>query len=142
MQENNSENVTAEVGFEIKGAHWKENCLPDLNDLLAEATRHPMAYGRLKRDMEFVVINAIRRDLKGWKADGKISLDITYGEKLKGRKRDYDNIVSAARKIINDALTKSGTIKDDSPEYLMYGRNAFTYTDKVFIRVEIRKEEE
>ena len=110
--------------------------MPSYNDTLAEATRHPMAYGRLKKKMDRACIEAIRRDLKGWQATNRIRLDITWGERIKGGLRDYDNIVSA-RKFINDALTKTKTIPDDNPRFLGYGENTFVYTDKPFIKVEI-----
>ena len=138
-QENSSESVTAKAGcsFEIRGCWWKENCMPTLNDVLHEATRHPMAYNKLKRDMEWVTIGAIRKDLKGWKATKRVRLDITWGEKNKGTLRDFDNVVAAGRKFINDALVKTSTIEDDNPKYLGYGNNEFVYTDKPFIKVEI-----
>ena len=123
--------------FEIHGTFFKENCLPDLNNLLSDATRHPMVYARTKRQMETVVISAARMQLKGWQATNRVRLDITWGEKVKGTLRDYDNVVSAGRKIINDALVKLKTIADDNPRFLGYGKNTFVYTDKPFIRVEI-----
>ena len=136
-QEKSLEQDTVTHIFRIEGTHWKDNCLPSLNDVLAEATRHPKAYWRLKTSMEQVVISAIRHDLCGYKPSKRVSLDIVWGEKNKGTKRDFDNVVAAGRKIINDALVKSGTIKDDNPTYLMYGRNKFVYTDKPFIEVRI-----
>ena len=144
-QENFSESVMDGAickTFEIKGTFFKENCLPDLNNLLSEATRHPMAYASMKRQMETVVINAVRMQLKGWQATNRVRLDITWGEKVKGSLRDYDNVVSAGRKIINDALVKTKTIADDNPRFLGYGNNEFVYTDKPFIRVEIVEIEE
>ena len=135
--ENNSANDTENLGrrFKIVGNHWKENCLPSLNDVLAEATRHPMCYHRLKTSMEQVVVGAIRKDLKNYKATTRISLDLVWGEKKKGTRRDFDNVVAAGRKIINDALVKTGVIKDDNPKYLLYGRNKFVYVDEPFIEV-------
>lgn len=138
-QEKNLEQDIVTHIFRIDGKHWKDNCLPSLNDLLGQAERHPQAYNRLKRQMEQVVIASIRRDLCGYKPSKRISLDIVWGEKNKGVKRDFDNIVSAGRKIINDALVKSGTIKDDNPNYLLYGRNKFVYTDSPYIEVYIRE---
>lgn len=123
--------------FEISGKYYKENCMPSLNDLLHAAERHPMVYNRLKKDLETVVVMALRRDLKSWKPEGRVRLDIVWGEKLKGTKRDYDNIVSAGRKIINDAMVKSGYLKDDNPLYLGYGENLFIYTEKPYIKVKI-----
>lgn len=123
--------------FTIYGRFWKENCLPDLNDLLHEASKHPLAYSRLKRDMQIIIINAIRRQLKGWKANGRVALNITWGEKRKPPYRDLDNIVGAGRKFINDALVATKTIVDDKPSYLGYGENRFEYTKEPFITVQI-----
>lgn len=142
-QERNSESVTvnATTKFVIKGAYFGEKCFPGLNDLLHEAEKHPNAYNQMKRQYQMIAINAIRRDLRGYKAKGLVVLHCTFGEPNKGNKRDYDNIVSAGRKIINDALTKTETIKDDSPKYLGYGTNKFVYTDSPFIAVEIEEVE-
>lgn len=137
-QETVSENATAEVICEliIQGTYFKENVFPSLNDLLSEASRNPMSYGRLKKQMETIVILEIRKQLKGWKADKRVKLNITWGEKAKGRRRDYDNIVSAGRKILNDGLVKAGVLKDDCPEYLGYGENFFEYVEKPFVKVQ------
>ena len=142
-QERNSESGTASATtkFIIKGAYFGEKCFPGLNDLLHEAEKHPNAYNQMKRQYQMIAINAIRRDLRGYKAKGLIALHYTFGEPNKGNRRDYDNIVSAGRKIINDALTKTETIKDDSPKYLGYGTNKFVYTDSPFIAVEIEEVE-
>ena len=143
MQELNlSKDMDAVIGrkfFIIKGAHYKEKCFPSLNDLLLEAERHPMAYNKMKKDYEFIATNAIRRYLRGWKSEGRVILHIQWGEPKKGKIRDYDNIVSAGRKIINDALVKTKTIVDDNPNYLGYGTNEFVYVDTPFIRVEIEE---
>ena len=126
--------------FRIEGAFHGEKCFPGLNDLLHEAERHPQAYNRMKRQYQMLAVNAIRRDLRGWAAKGKISLHYTFGEPEKGAKRDYDNIAAAGRKIINDALVKAGIIHDDAPKYLGYGSNQFVYTKGTpFIEVEIEE---
>lgn len=137
-QEKNSENVTVNAitrTFIIKGAYYGEKCFPGLNDLLHEAERHPNAYNQMKRQYEMIAVNAIRRYLRGFKANGLIIPHYEFGEPKKGNKRDYDNIAAAARKIINDALSKTKTIKDDSPDYLHYGTNKFVYVDKPYISV-------
>ena len=122
----------------IKGAFYKTRTFPDLNDLLHEAQRHPMAYAQMKKQYQFIACNQIRLSLKGWKAKGKIELNYHFYEPIKGRKRDLDNIASAVRKIVNDALVQVGTIKDDSPEYLGFGSNTFDYTDGTpYIEIEI-----
>ncbi len=142
-QERSLENATAvPIGskcFVINGAYYGDKCLPSLNDMLHEAQRNPKAYNKMKRDYEFIAINAIRRFLKGWKADGRVIPHYTFGEPNKGQIRDYDNIVAAARKIINDAMVKTQTIVDDKPEYLGYGTNEFVYVDTPFIKVELEE---
>ena len=136
-QEKCSEKDMAEVTFEVRGAFYKNNCLPGLNDLLHEATTHPMAYNRIKQDMQKIIILSLRRDLGGYKATERVKLNIVWGEKCKGQKRDYDNIVAAGRKLINDALVKASVIKDDNPIYLGYGENLFMYTEEPFVKVSI-----
>lgn len=143
-QKSDSENVMEVAtikAFTIKGTYYGDKCFPGLNDMLHEAERHPKAYNDMKRQYQFLAINAIRRDLRGYKAQGLVRLHYTFGEPRKGNKRDYDNIVAAGRKIINDALVKAGTIKDDSPKYLGYGSNSFEYVDVPYIRVEIEEVE-
>ena len=123
-QERNSESVmdfpTGRKSFVISGTYYGDKCFPSLNDMLHEAERHPKAYNKMKSDYEFIAINAIRRFLKGWKAEGKIIPHYIFGEPNKGQIRDYDNISAAARKVINDAMVKTSTIKDDKPEYLEF----------------------
>ena len=140
-QERSSDVATERVigKFRIEGAYYGEKCFPGLNDLLHEAERHPMAYNKMKKQYQMLAVNAIRRHLKGLKISKKISLHYTFGEPRKGKKRDYDNIVAAGRKIINDALTQTKTIVDDNPNYLAYGTNEFVYVDKPFIEVIIEE---
>ena len=135
--ERSSESVTGNdsIKFIIKGAYYGDKCFPGLNDLLREAERHPKAYNTMKQQYQMLAVNAIRRDLRGFKAKGLVIPHYTFCEPKKGNKRDYDNIAAAGRKIINDALTKTERIKDDSPKYLGYGTNTFIYDDKPFIEV-------
>ena len=123
--------------FTIKGAFYGDKCFPGLNDMLHEAERHPKAYNDMKRQYQMIAINAIRRDLRGFKANGRVILNYEFGEPQKGNKRDYDNIVAAGRKIVTDALVKAKILQDDSPKYLGYGNNTFKYVDVPYIRVEI-----
>ena len=86
MPENCSEtdikNPTCRV-LKLKGCYYGNNCMPSLNNLLAEAMRHPMAYSKLKKQLEFVVINAIRLQLKGYKATKQVQLHFEFGERDK-----------------------------------------------------------
>lgn len=129
--------------FRISGVYWKNTkTFPSLNDMLSEAERHPQAYNRLKRSMEYVAINQIRLELKGWKAKGTVTPHYIFCEPNKGQKRDYDNISAASRKIINDALVKTRTIVDDNPSYLNFGTSEFKYGDKPYIEVRLEDDAE
>lgn len=126
--------------FTIHGEHYGKNCFPGLNDILHEQGRHPMSYANLKRKYENIAINSIRYYLKGWKAKNKVILTFEFGEKSKGKKRDYDNIECGAKKIIIDALVKAGTLKDDSPDYVLpCEKSVFCYADKPYITVYVRE---
>ena len=147
--EHDTESVTYEpdfVSFQICGAYYPHKnptkTFPGLNDLLREAERHPMSYNRMKHDFELIAINAIRVGLRRWKPTGVVIPHYVFCEPKKGQKRDYDNIASAARKIINDALVKSGYLKDDNPEYLEYGTNTFRYDLVPYIKVYLEEKEE
>ena len=55
--------------FIISGTYYKDRTFPGLNEYIAELGRNPHAGGRLKRDYMMVASNAIRRDLKRYKAN-------------------------------------------------------------------------
>ncbi len=144
MQENNSltdtENPTFKV-LKLNGCYYGNNCFPSLNNLIAEAERHPMAYNKLKKQLEFVVINAVRLQLKGYKATKRVQLHFIFGERNKGVKRDYDNILASASKIICDGLVKAGVLKDDAPAYLLPSTCEYHYVEKPFIHIQIKEVE-
>lgn len=144
MQESNSLNDTENPTFEVlklNGCYYGNNCFPSLNNLIAEAERHPMAYNKLKKQLEFVVINAVRLQLKGYKATKRVQLHFIFGERNKGVKRDYDNILASASKIICDGLVKAGVLKDDSPAYLLPSTCEYHYVEKPFIHIQIKEVE-
>lgn len=114
--------------FVISGAHYNDKCFPGLNDLITQACTHPLAYNRMKKKYQDIAIKSIRRYLKGYRAEKLVYPIYKFYEPTKGQKRDYDNIQSAARKIINDAMVDCKVIKDDKPKYLLFGKNEFYYT--------------
>ena len=149
VSEKDTASVTYEPDFhefEICGAYYplrnSTKTFPGLNDLLHYAEKHPYAYNTIKRDYERIAMSAIRVGLRRWKPKGVVIPHYVFCEPKKGQKRDYDNIASAARKIINDALVKSGYLKDDNPEYLEYGTNTFKYDDVPYIKVYLEEKEE
>ena len=89
-----------------------------------------------------IATNAIRRDLKRWKASAPVILHYTFAEPKKGAKRDRGNIFGLADKFIEDALRDCGTIPDDDPKHVLNFTHDFIYTDgEPYIRASHRKEE-
>lgn len=127
--------------LKLNGCYYGNNCFPSLNNLIAEAERHPMSYNRLKKQLEYIVINAVRLQLKGYKATRQVQLHFIFGERNKGVKRDYDNVLAAASKIICDGLVKAGVLQDDAPKYLLPSTCEFHYVDKPFIHIQIKEVE-
>lgn len=146
MLENSSENDTVNRSYDkvlVLNTCWHgNNILPSLNNLISEAERHPMAYNKLKKQLEFCVINCCRLQLRDWKATKKVQLHYEFGERNKGVKRDYDNISASARKIVQDAMVKGGYLQDDAPKYLAPSTDEFHYVDKPYIKIYIKELEE
>lgn len=90
--------------FTIRGRFFGDKTFPSLNNYLAEVGRNPKAGGRLKRQYVMLATNAIRRDLKRWKASAPVILHYTFAERKKGAKRDRGNIFGLADKFIEVAL--------------------------------------
>lgn len=126
--------------FKIDGAFYNDRTLPSLNDYLAEIGRHPKAGGRFKDKYMTIVISHIRRDLRGVKITNPVIIDYEFFERNKGRKRDVMNVFSCADKFIEDALVKSGVLKDDSPTYVVNATHEFHYIDsEPYIKVTLRE---
>ena len=105
--------------FEIKGKYWKnEKTFPGLNDYIHELGRNPKAGGAIKRKYEKIACDALRAALRGRKVTSLVTLHYRFYEPAKGQIRDHMNVFSFADKVIQDALQKCGTIKDDSPKYV------------------------
>lgn len=85
--------------------------LDNLNDYIsAERTNRYKAAG-MKSDNEAVVINAIRKCLKGVKIEKPVYM--TYRWYEFNQRRDLDNISSFGRKVIQDALVHTHVLKND-----------------------------
>ena len=126
--------------FTIKGRFFGDKTFPSLNNYLSEVGRNPKAGGRLKRQYVMIATNAIRRDLKRWKASAPVILHYTFAEPKKGAKLDRGNIFGLADKFIEDALLDCGTIPDDDPKHVLNFTHDFIYTDgEPYIRVEIEE---
>ena len=92
--------------------------LPSLNDYINECRKHWSKGAAFKRYTEEVIIWYIRK--AKWEGTlapitGTVSLLIVWHERT--RKRDADNVQSAAKYIL-DALQNLEIIKNDSPKYV------------------------
>lgn len=143
-QENSSESVMdlacGRPTFTIRGSFCGDKTFPSLNQYLSEIGRNPKSGGRYKKQYVMIAVNAIRRDLKGFKTVKPVILHYTFAEPQKGKKRDYGNVFGLADKFIEDALRDCKVIPDDNPEYVKNFTHDFIYTDGVpYIRVEIEE---
>lgn len=69
---------------------------------------------------------------------GAVYITYRFYEKPHGRMRDKSNIQSFAMKVIEDALTEGGIIKDDSWQYIAgYSCSFYRVTENPRIEVEI-----
>lgn len=140
MQEKCLEKDTVNHSFKIRGCYYGDKTLPSLNDYIHEIGRNPKNAGTMKKQYMAIVINAIRRDLRHFKATKPVLLHYVFCEPNKGQKRDYGNIFSCADKFIEDALVICKIIPDDNPNYVKGFSHTFIYTNgEPYISVEIEE---
>ncbi len=107
--------------------------LNNLNDYTKACRAHRMAGASMKKRNEQVVSGCIKRQLNGFKVEGKALLYFRWYEP--DRRRDPDN-VAFAKKFILDALVKNKVIESDG----WRGLSGFTddfYVDPENPRIEI-----
>lgn len=85
--------------------------LDGLNEYTAANRTNPHKGGKMKKDNEDVVIWSIRKFLRGIHINKPVILKYDFYEPNKCR--DLDNISSFAHKVIQDALVKTGILKND-----------------------------
>ena len=76
-----------------------------------------------KADNEDIIMLAIRKYLKGVQIHKKVTMEYLWVEKNK--RRDLDNVSSFGRKVIQDALVKSGVLANDGWEQISGFSDAF-----------------
>lgn len=90
--------------------------LPGLNEYTEACRTNPRAGARMKQDAQEVVMWHILSHMRRCKFVRPVFLLFTFYEK--DRRRDRDNVSSFARKVIQDALVKCGTLQDDGWDYI------------------------
>ena len=121
MSEN--QNATQVAGYQITIPGTKyhkpltiKGRLPGLNEYIAACNPSPAEGNRMKQDSVQTVMWYIMAQLRAVKFTKPVFIMFTYYEP--NRRRDHDNVSSYARKAIQDALVKAGTIKDDGWGYV------------------------
>ena len=137
--------------FTIRGCHSGygskkdgDYCLPSLNQYIAAVGKNPKAGNKFKQYYKRIVIDAFRRDLKGYHAENPVIIHYVFGEPIKtsnGKHRDLSNICSAAMKIIEDALQDCGCLDDDDPNHVIGFTHKFVNVNEPFVEVTLQEVE-
>lgn len=111
-----------------------EGRLDGLNKFINANRSNPYMGNKLKQDNEEIVIWAIRKQLKDLQIINPVILKYDFYEPNK--RRDLDNISSMAHKVIQDALVKTGVLKNDGWNEIISYIDQF-YLDKENPRIEV-----
>ena len=90
--------------------------LPGLNEYTTACRTNPQKGNRMKKDAQEAVMWQILAQMRRCKFERPVFLLFTLYEQ--DRRRDKDNVSSFARKVIQDALVKCGTLQDDGWDYV------------------------
>lgn len=90
--------------------------LPGLNEYTSACRTNHMTGAKMKQDSQDTVLWAIRATMRRVHFDKPVFILFTFYEK--DRRRDRDNVASYARKVIQDALVKAGTLEDDGWDHV------------------------
>lgn len=90
--------------------------LPGLNEYTDACRTNPRAGARMKQQAQEAVMWQILSQIRRYKVERPVFLLFSFYEK--DRRRDKDNVSSFARKVIQDALVKCGTLQDDGWDHV------------------------
>lgn len=90
--------------------------LPGLNEYTTACRTNPHKGNEMKRQAQETVMWHILSTMRGVRFTRPVFLLFTFYEQ--DRRRDRDNVSSFARKVIQDALVKCGTLKDDGWDHV------------------------
>lgn len=118
-----SQNQTPVAGVAITIPGTLSDCrlvikgrLPGLNEYTNACRTNPRAGNQMKRDAQDLVMWHILQQIRGRRFEKPVFILFTFYEQ--DRRRDRDNVASFARKVIQDALVKCDTLKDDGWDYV------------------------
>ena len=90
--------------------------LPGLNEYTKACRTNPHTGNEMKRQAQELVMWHIMSQLRRQRFTKPVFILFTFYEQ--DRRRDRDNVSSFARKVIQDALVKCGTLHDDGWDYV------------------------
>lgn len=102
--------------------------LPGLNEYTSACRSSHMAGAAMKQESQDIVLWAIRSKMRQVHFEKPVFLLFTFYER--DRRRDRDNVASYARKVIQDALVKAGTLEDDGWDHVTGYLDAFKIDSK------------
>ena len=85
--------------------------LHSLNEYITAERTNRYKGAKMKAFDENYVIVAIKQSIGNIKIENPVFMEYIWFEK--NQRRDHDNVSSFGRKVIQDALVKSGVLKDD-----------------------------
>lgn len=109
--------------------------LPGLNEYIAAERTNRYRAAAMKREAEALVLLSAKKTLRGWRQMNRPVM-MRYVWYEKDRRRDMDNISSYGRKVIQDALVKSGYLRGDGWECIAGFADGFA-VDKKNPRIEV-----
>ena len=90
--------------------------LPGLNEYTSACRTNHMTGAAMKQQSQDIVLWSIYSKMRKVHFEKPVFLLFTFYEKDK--RRDRDNVASYARKVIQDALVKAGTLDDDGWDHV------------------------
>lgn len=108
--------------------------LPTLNEYINVERGNKYAAGKLKKNTEIRLCLIIKNQLKGVRIDKPVKMRYLWS--ASNKKKDKDNI-AFAKKFIQDALVKSGVLKNDGWNNIDSFEDLFEVTGKDGVTVEI-----
>ena len=110
--------------------------LDNLNDYITACRTNQYKGAKMKASDERKVIGEIREQLGHIRIRDPVKMKYCWYEK--NRRRDLDNISSFGRKVIQDALVKSGVLQNDGwKEIVSFSDELYVDPDNPRIEVEI-----
>jgi Holliday junction resolvase RusA-like endonuclease len=85
--------------------------LPNLNDYIDAERKHRQKAAAMKKKYEHLIMLLAKSQLRGVKFTKPVVMRYVWLEP--NRRRDKDNVSSFGRKLIQDALVRSGVLKND-----------------------------